>query len=129
MYPGHRAMLAQPCCYGHGVLHMAVHAQRQRLQALQKQERVKGAETGAKVAHHFHAGLHDKGEIAKRFPVAHAMIAWRRLHHFWEGAIVPVEGPAIDNNATDTGAVPTDEFGGGMHDDTRAILTAPAQVG
>src|SRR5262249_37293121 len=57
------------------------------------------------------------------------MIAWRRLHHFWEGAIVPVERTAVDNDATDTGAVPTNEFGGRMHDDVRAMLKGPAQVG
>src|SRR5207244_3244970 len=108
---------------------MALHTQRQRLHALQKQERVKGAETGAEVAHHFHTRFHDKGKIAKRFPVAYAVIPWRRLDHFWEGAIVPRKRPAIDDDAADTGAMSANEFGGGMHDNVCPMLKGPAQVG
>src|SRR5262245_44713269 len=128
-HPGHKTVLVQPCGNGHGVLHMALHTQGQRLQALQKQEGVKGAETGTEIAHHFHTRFHDKGKIAKRFPVAHAVVAWRRLDHFWEDAIVPGKSPAIDDDATDAGAVSANEFRGRVHDDVRPMLAGPAQVG
>src|SRR5262249_59660527 len=107
---------------------MAIHTQGQRLQALQKQERIKGAETGAEVAHHLHTRFHDKGEIAKCFPIAHAVIARRRLDHFWEGAIVPGKRPTIDDDATDTSAMSTNEFGGGVHDNVSPMLKGPTQL-
>ena len=57
------------------------------------------------------------------------MIPWRRLDHFWEGAIVPRKRPAIDDDATNTGAVSANEFGGGMHDNVCPMLKGPAQIG
>src|ERR1051326_2989546 len=108
---------------------MPLHAEPERLEALQKQERIEGAESRAKVAQAFDSGLHDEGKIAESFVEPNAVIAFARLEKLWKRAPVPREAAAIHNHASDRRAVPTDELGGGVQNDIRPVLNGPAQIG
>src|SRR5215470_17620068 len=98
----------------HGVARVTVHAQFQRLQALQKQKGIEWAQGGAKVTQSLHASLHDVGKVAERFVEADAVIALARLQHLREGTAIPGESAAIDNHAADRCSMPADELGGRM---------------
>src|SRR5579875_2795616 len=57
------------------------------------------------------------------------MIGWIRLGKFRETpASGPIELAAIDNDAPDSRAMPTDELGGRMHDDVGPMLQRLHQI-
>ena len=60
-HPVDRGIFAQEGQHGSRVLHMTLHAQRQRLHALQQMKGVGGRKTGAEIAQTFGARPHDKG--------------------------------------------------------------------
>ena len=101
--------------HGEGVLGVALHAQVQRLEALQKQEGVERREGGAGIAQALDAGLEDEGERAEGFGVGEAVVGGVGLDELGEAAGgLPVELAGVDDDAADGGAVAADELGGGV---------------
>lgn len=60
-HPGHLRMLLQVAGYGEGVVAVALHAQRQGLQALEDEEGVERRERRAHVAQRYHPAAADEG--------------------------------------------------------------------
>src|SRR5579875_2254409 len=108
---------------------MTLHAQRERLQSLEQQERIERADAWSHIAQGFAAGLHAEAKIAKSLIEAHAVIAGRGIDNLRKFPIVPGEFARLNQHARDRGAVPADEFCRRMYHDVRAILEWPAEIG
>ena len=109
---------------------MALHPERQGLQAGQDQEGVEGRDRRAEVAQAEHARGDGEGEIAEGFVQHDAAIFRARLRqHRIFARFRPVEGAAVDDDAADRIAVAADEFGQRMDDDVGAMLDRPHQIG
>ena len=80
--------------YGLGVGHVAVHARAQRFDALNQKEGVEGADARAEIAHAFHAGANDEGEVAEDLEEIHAVIGGRGRGEHGEMALAPIEARA-----------------------------------
>ena len=108
---------------------MALHAQRQGLQALQDQEGVERRQRGAHVAQRHHPATADKGRRAEGFGVGHAVVGRVRGIEQREACSVrcPRECARIDHDAADAGAVAAHVFGQRVHDDVGAVLERPAE--
>src|SRR5205809_614479 len=104
---------------------MTLHAQLQRFQALQKQERIERAERGSEITQPFHTRLHDVGEVAESFVETYSVIALARLQKLRKSPAIPREAPAVHDHAADRRAVPADELGRRMHHNVRAVLDGP----
>ena len=110
---------------------MLLHAQRQRLDARQDQERIEGRDRGPQVAQAHHPAGDGEGEVAKRLGQPHAVVAGVGLDQrrvFVLGG-EPVVSAAIDDGAADRVAVAAHELGERVQDDVGAELLGPAQVG
>ena len=112
-----------------GILHVALHAQRQGLDALQQVEGVGRRKTRAEIAQAFGARPHDEGRRAEFLAEDDAVIAGiglgdgRKLARGRE-----VETAAVDDHAADRDAVAADPFGDRMHHDVGAELDRPAEI-
>ena len=128
--PFHSPMGGQMLGHRQRIVAMALHAQRQSLDAGQDQKGVERRQGRAKIAQAEHPASDGKGEIAKSLAQNHAVIfgPGRRQHGI---ALVAheIERAAIDNDARNRIAVATEEFGGGMHDDVGAMLERTDEVG
>jgi hypothetical protein len=109
----------------------AVHAQRQRLQALQNQEAVERRDGCAHVAQRHDARATDEGSRAQGFGVNDAVVGHVGLVEALELQLVlgPGKAPAVDNHAADRVAMATDVLGQRVHDDVGAVLEGAAQIG
>ncbi len=129
-HPIDRGIVAQKCQHRRRVCHVPLHAQRQRLDALQQLERVHRRQAGAEVAQAFGPGAHDEGGGAELLGKDNAVITRIRLGHRREFArSLPVETPAVDDRAADGDAVSADPFGDRVHDDVGAKRERAAQIG
>ena len=110
---------------------MALHAQRQRLDAGQDQEGVERRQRRPEIAQAQHAAGDRKGEIAEGLVQDDAVIFRARLATASDSGLVarPVEGAAVDDHAADRIAVAAEKFGQRMHDDVGAVLDRLAEVG
>ena len=106
-----------------GVLDMALDAQRQRLRALQQQERIERRERCALIAQDQRADVRSEGRCADILGKADAVVARVRVNELWELARSdPVELAAIDEDTAERRAVTADELRGRMDDDVGAVL-------
>ena len=106
-----------------GVLAVALDAQRQRLEALEEQERVERAERGADVAEPLDAQLEDEREVAEGLAVDDAVVRRIRVGELREAARRrPVEVAAVDDDAADRRAVAADPLRRRVDDDVGAVL-------
>src|SRR3546814_1245138 len=106
---------------------MLANAQRQRLQPLQEQEGVEGAERVAEVALQRDARLEDVGdrpERLHRLGPHRAVVARIGLvqHREALGVLLPVVGAAVDDEAADRVAVAADVLGRRIDDAVRAVV-------
>ncbi len=105
------------------VLAVALDPQRERLEALEEQERVERAERRADVAQPLDAELEDEREVAERLAVDDAVVRRVRVRELREPARGrPVEVAAVDDDAADRRPVAADPLGGRVDDDVGAVL-------
>ena len=109
---------------------MALHAQRQRLDAGEDQEGIERRQCRPQITQAEHPAVNGEGEVAEGLTQHHAGIfrAWLRQHRV---ALVlqPIEAAAVDDHAADRVAVTAEEFGERMHDDVGAVVERLAQIG
>ncbi len=118
--------------FGHAlrIVNVPLHAQAERFQPLEEEERVEGREAAANIAQDLHASFEDEGQARPGSAVDQPVIAVIGLVEVGEARVVgPLEVAAVDDHAADGGAVPADELGGRMDHDIRAPLKRAAQVG
>ncbi len=103
---------------------VTLHPQRQRLDALQEEERVERRERGARVAQQHRAHAADVGGRAERVAPDDAVVARVGLGQPGEALLVrdPVELPGVDDDAADRRAVAADELRERVHDDVGALV-------
>ena len=109
---------------------MPRHAQGQRFDAGQDQKGIERRRGGTEIAQPHDAAGNRKGKIAECLGKPHAVVAGvglgqRRVFLF---RFHPVEGAAIDDDATDRVAVSAHEFGQRMHDDVGTVLLGAAEI-
>ncbi len=116
-------MRPQERCDPRRVLDVALHAQRQRLDALQQHERAHRREHRASVALADGAAARDVGASAVLLGVDDAVIGVLRLGQHREafGVRGPVEAAAVDDGTAHGRAVAAEELGQRMHDDVGAV--------
>ena len=109
---------------------MALHAQRQRLDAGQQPRGAVGRQAGAEIAQTFRPRSRDECRrpelLGKNEPVI-AGIGLGQGFVFARGD--PVEAAGIDECAANHEAMPTDPLGQRMQDDIRAPFDRPAEIG
>ena len=108
-------------------LAVAWHAQVQRLDPLQQQERAKRSERRPKRSHGFHASFHGEAEIAEGLVEDHSMIATRWCGHLRELAVSPVKLSGLDDDSAHGRAVTAQVLGRGMNYDVGAVLQRSAE--
>ena len=128
VHPLDRRMRGQVLRHGQRRFAMPRHAQVQRLDALQQQERGQRRQRRTQRAHRLHPRLHREAEVAEGLVEAHAVIAARRLGHLRKLAVVPRKLAGLDQHAAHRGAVAAQVFGHRVDDDVGAVLERPAQV-
>ena len=107
---------------------MALDPQRQRLEALQEEERVEGAEGGAQVAQPLHAQLEDEGQAARPPPRSSRRGRRGRARRSRGSARRrPSRSAPVDHHAADRRAVAADPLRGRVDDDVRAVLDRPGE--
>ena len=110
---------------------VALHAQRQRLDAGQDQERVGRRQRRAEVAQADGARLHREPEVAERLDEVEAVV--RRVRARRRNGNLPlarpVEPAGLDHDAAHRRAVAGQELGHRVDDEVGAPLERPAQVG
>ena len=126
--PRHARILLQPLRDLLRVGHVRVHPQRQRLHALQDQERVERREHAAEVAQPFDAQLGGEAVLAEVVPEAQVAVGGDGLGHHGEVAVVPREPAGVDDRAGDRRAVTAEVLGGAVDDDVGAVVERAAQV-
>ncbi|MPN17379.1 hypothetical protein SDC9_164732 [bioreactor metagenome] len=97
------------------------HTQMQRFQPEIEQEGVERAETGAEVAQNLGAGFGRERRPAEFLPIGGVGVERIGLDQFRKFPVVPAVGTAVDHHPAERSCVPVDVFGGGMHDDVRAV--------
>ena len=123
-------MLREPFGDRLRVVAMALHAQRQRLDAGEDQERVERRERRAHVAQAEHAAGDGEGEIAERLVQHDAVVFRARLGQHRIALLArPVERAAIDDHAADRVAVAAEKLRQRVHDDVGAVVDRLAEVG
>ena len=75
LHPGNGRILLQPFGHRQRVAAVLLHAEFQRLDALNEQEGIERADAGAEIAQALHAHLDDVGQVAEHFAEHHAVIA------------------------------------------------------
>ena len=129
-HPFDRLVRGQGFQHHMGIGDVAVHADAERLDALQQLKRIGRRQARAEVAQAFGARPHDEGGLAELLVEDDAVIAgigFGQLRKFSRRA--PVEAAAIDDDAADRDAVAADPFGRRVHDDIGAKLDRPAEIG
>ena len=113
--------------HGLGVGVVTLHPQRQRFDALEEEERVKGRECGAGVAQQHGANTADVGRRSERVGPDNAVVAGVRPDEDLEllRLRAPVEVAGIDHDAADRGAVAADELRQRVDDDVDALIEEP----
>ena len=129
-HPGHLGVLRKPLGDRQRIVAMALHAQRQRLDAGQDQEGVERRHRRPEVAQAQHPAGNREGEIAEGLVQDDAVIFRARLRQHRIAALArPVEGAGIDDHAADRIAVAAEKFRQRMHDDVGAVLDRLHRVG
>ena len=128
-HPAHARVGGQPLRDRLRVGDVRVHPQRQRLHALQDQERVERREHAAEVAQPLDAQLGGEAVLAEVVPEAQVAVGRDRLGHDREVAVVPREAAGVDDRAADRGAVAAEVLRRGVQDDVGAEVQRPAEVG
>ena len=114
---------------GLGVLAVLLHAQRQRFDAGQDQERVERRQRRTKIAQAEHTAGDSEGKITESLLDPDAVIFRPRFAEHWIFIVLrPVEGAGIDDDAADRVAMAGKEFGQRMHDNVRAVINGADQV-
>ena len=96
-HPAHARVGVQPLRDRLRVGDVRVHPQRQRLHALQDQERVERREHAAEVAQPLDAQLGGEAVLAEVVPEAQVAVGGDRLGHHREVAVVPREPAGVDD--------------------------------
>lgn len=108
---------------------MALYAQGERFEPLQKEERMPGAERCACVAQQYGANTRHISRSPSRLCKNSAVVARVRLGQAGKfSGDGPVEFAAVHNHAADSRTVPANEFRCRMHDNIRAIFDWPKEV-
>ncbi len=125
----HVLVLLEELGHRRGVGHMALHPQRQRLQALEQEEGVEGADRGTEVTQELDSGLGDVGPGAQHGPVGEAVVAGVGLVEAGVAVGVgEVERAAVDDGAHDRVAVTAQELGGRVDHDVGPPVERADQV-
>ncbi len=123
----------EPLRDGQRVLAVTFHAQRERLESLDEEERVERRDRRADVSLVLEAGLQDVLRGAERLGELRedrAVVARVGLGEVGEAPTARVvELPPVDDDPADRRAVTADELGRRVHDDVGAVLERAAQVG
>ena len=126
--PAHPRVGDEPLGDPAGVGDVGLHAQRQRLDPVQEQERVEGGEDPAEVAQALDAQLRAEAVLAEVVPEAQVAVRRHRLGHQREVAVVPREAPGVEHDAADRRPVTAEELRRRVQDDVDAVVHRPAQV-
>ena len=120
---------ARCCATASAFCAVALHPQRQRLDALQEQERVERRERGAGVAQQHGAHAADVGGGPERVAPDDAVVArvGLRQARVAVGVRGPVEGAGVDDGAADRRAVAADELRQRVDDDVGAVARRRAR--
>ena len=114
--------------HGQRILRVALHAQVQRFNPLQQQERIERRERRAGVAQPLHARLQNERQRPKRLRVRKAVIRRIRLGELLESArSCPVELARIHDHAANRGAVAAQKLGCRVDHNVRSPLDGPHQ--
>ncbi len=111
------------------VVHVSLHAKRQRFEALQQEERRVWAHAGAEIAQSFATRTKQKRRDGAFFCEVHAVkpdVRLRQRQKF--AARQPVERTAIDQHAADRHAVTADEFRRRVIHEVGAVIERCHQV-
>ena len=84
----HRASASEIFRDGHGVRYVPVHAHPQRLDALQEQKRIEGAEARSDIAQALDARSNDERDGSEHFAEVHAVVRLRWLIDLLDGGIL-----------------------------------------
>ena len=108
----------------------AVHAQRQRFNALQNQKGVERRQRRAGIAQRHHAGTANVGSRAQRFGIDHAVVARVGFVQAFEFGFVvgPGELAGVNDGPANAVAVATEVFGQRLHNDVGTMLDRAQQV-
>src|SRR5688572_32963064 len=113
---------------GERVGHVPVHAHAERLDPLYKQERIERADTWSKIAQAFHTRANNERDVLEHIPEHHAVIGRRRFADLRKIALAVVELAPVDDDASDTSAVPAHELGERVHHDVAPEIDRAAEV-
>ena len=123
-------MADQPFRHRQRIVAVALHAQRQRLDAGQDEEGVERRQRWSEVAQRQHAAGDGEGEVAEGLVQHEAVIFRPRLRQHGIALFArPVERAAVDDHAADRIAVAAEKLGERMHDDVGAVVDRLAQIG
>src|SRR5450755_640992 len=127
--PAHRRMGFEELGDALRVLTVALHAQWQRLQALQEEPGIERSRRRSQVTQQLDTRLDDIRQGSECLDITHTMIGRVWLDQPRKAtASGPVELAAIDDDATDRGAMPANELRRRMHDDIGSMLERLQQV-
>ena len=127
-HPAHARVGVEPLGDRLRVGDVRLHPQRQRLHALQDQERVERRQHAAEVAQALDAQLGGEAVLAEVVPEAQVAVGRDRLGHHREVAVVPGEAARVDDRAADRRAVAAEVLGRGVQDDVGAEVQRAAEV-
>src|SRR5215203_773236 len=121
-------MSGQECRNALRVPGVPLHTYWQRLQTLQKQERVEWAKRRPDISQVLDPGLDQVPVLAKGLVKADPVVPRRRLGHSGKIAVIPWETSGLDDNSTDSRTVSANKLGRGVDDDIGAMLEWPAEI-
>ena len=128
-HPGDLGVRGEPFGDRLGVGAMALHAERQGLDALQQKIGVHRRQCRPEVAKCYGARLHGEAEVAEGLGEGQAVVARIGLGHGRKlAALPPVEAARFDDHAAHRVAVAADELGHRMDDDVGAPFEGPAEI-
>ena len=110
-----------------GVGHVPIHAQAQRLDALDRLPAIERRLAAAEVPQDLDPRLQDEGRRAQ-VGVHQPVVGRVRRGEVGEAAAGPIEIAAVHDDPADGRAVAAQEFGGAVDDDVGAPLERPAQI-
>ena len=129
-HPGNLRVILQKFRHLLRILHMALHAQRQGLDAGDGEIGVHRRHGRPEIAQPHRMTIDGEGEIAEGLVEIQPVIGRLRRGQRLEFVVLrPVELAGIDNRPTHRIAMAGQEFGGRMHDDVGAVVEGPAQIG
>mmetsp|Transcript_32564 Transcript_32564/g.53141 ORF Transcript_32564/g.53141 Transcript_32564/m.53141 type:complete len:516 (-) Transcript_32564:204-1751(-) len=134
-HPRHLGVVLQPVGHLHGVGAGALHAQAERLHALDQAPGAEGVGAHADVAHALHARADGQAHVGAHhapgpegLPEVQPVVGRRGLGHERELAVAPVEGARVHQHAAQRGPVAPDPLRGALHHHVRAVVDRPANV-